>query len=137
MRKNHRHTNHEHNLEYYRAYYDLHKEEQAQQRQNDPALRAKRHQSHMRWARANPDKVAAQGHRRYARKRGAVIRDLTRVQWEEIQTAYDYCCAYCGIRPEKLTMDHVIPLSKGGNHTKSNIVPACRSCNSRKRDKLL
>jgi 5-methylcytosine-specific restriction endonuclease McrA len=36
-----------------------------------------------------------------------------------------------------LTMDHVVPLSKGGPHTKENVVPACRPCNARKKDRLL
>ena len=43
-------------------------------------------------------------------------------------------CQYCGKkkRKDKLTIDHVIPLSKGGAHGPENIVTACRPCNSRK-----
>jgi 5-methylcytosine-specific restriction endonuclease McrA len=46
--------------------------------------------------------------------------------------AYGHCCVYCGRKMQRLTQDHITPLSRGGNHTKSNIVPACRSCNSKK-----
>lgn len=60
---------------------------------------------------------------------------LTLDQWEAIKAAYDYRCAYCGeVKP--LTMDHVIPLTKGGGTTSDNIVPACKSCNSSKGAKL-
>lgn len=45
---------------------------------------------------------------------------------------FDGCCAYCGVKPDKLEMDHIIPLSRGGQHTKSNIVPACFNCNRSK-----
>jgi hypothetical protein len=39
-------------------------------------------------------------------------------------------CAYCGEWKEKLTIDHVMPKSKGGPHfSKFNLVPACRACN--------
>ena len=38
---------------------------------------------------------------------------------------------------DRPTRDHVIPISKGGNNTKENIVPACGSCNSKKKDKIL
>ncbi|MDB4875733.1 MAG: hypothetical protein JWM41_2179 [Gemmatimonadetes bacterium] len=34
-------------------------------------------------------------------------------------------------------MDHVIPISRGGSHTRENVVPACRSCNSKKGDLML
>lgn len=41
-------------------------------------------------------------------------------------------CAYCGTRPERMTIDHVIPLCQGGNNEPRNLVPACVSCNPRK-----
>jgi 5-methylcytosine-specific restriction endonuclease McrA len=44
-------------------------------------------------------------------------------------------CGYCGRRAD--TIDHVVPRSRGGPHTWDNCVAACRSCNSRKADKLL
>jgi 5-methylcytosine-specific restriction endonuclease McrA len=45
-------------------------------------------------------------------------------------------CHYCGQKflPSALTMDHVVPIARGGTSTKGNIVPACRECN---RDKKL
>ena len=61
--------------------------------------------------------------------------DLTFEQWQEILVKYDHRCAYCGV-PNPRTMDHVVSISKGGLHTHSNVVPACRSCNSSKGSKL-
>ncbi len=43
-------------------------------------------------------------------------------------------CQYCG-NHKHLTLDHVIPRSKGGSHTWDNVVIACNSCNSRKGDR--
>ena len=45
-------------------------------------------------------------------------------------------CQYCGSR-SKLTIDHVIPRSKGGDDSWTNLVVACSSCNTKKGDKLL
>lgn len=44
-------------------------------------------------------------------------------------------CFYCGRKfsPSELTMDHLIPLIRGGKSVKSNLVPACKDCNSRKK----
>lgn len=70
-------------------------------------------------------------HRRRFRKANAPVNDLTARQWAQIKTAYGFRCAYCQKR-RKLTMDHVVALSKGGSHTASNIVPACGPCNSSK-----
>lgn len=86
------------------------------------------------WRKANPDKVRAKDQRRRARLLAAPVNDLTAEQWRDIKAAHKHRCAYCGKR-RPLTMDHVIPLSKGGPHTASNIVPACRSCNCSKRDR--
>jgi 5-methylcytosine-specific restriction endonuclease McrA len=70
--------------------------------------------------------------RRRAKQAAAKINDFTYAQWQEIKQVWRYRCAYCGKKTAILTRDHIIPLSKGGNHTVSNIVPACGSCNSRK-----
>ena len=47
----------------------------------------------------------------------------------------DWTCQYCGSRAQ-LTVDHVIPRSKGGGSTWDNIVAACAPCNRRKGDAL-
>ena len=41
----------------------------------------------------------------------------------------DHCCQYCGYKGERLSLDHVIPRSRGGGHTWDNITTACLSCN--------
>ena len=64
-----------------------------------------------------------------------VLSTLTKEEWEALLNQYEYCCAYCGER-KTLTQDHIIPLSKGGNHTKENVVPACNSCNCKKGTKI-
>ena len=43
-------------------------------------------------------------------------------------------CQYCGSSAENL--DHVVPRSRGGTHTWENVVASCRSCNTRKEDRL-
>lgn len=57
---------------------------------------------------------AWQRHQRHLRRAGG---DFTNDQWLIMQRLYGYRCAYCHCRPAKLTMDHVIPLAKGGPHT--------------------
>jgi 5-methylcytosine-specific restriction endonuclease McrA len=49
-----------------------------------------------------------------------------------------YHCLYCGtsVNNTTATMDHVLPLSKGGKTTWENIATACSPCNTRKEDKL-
>ena len=46
----------------------------------------------------------------------------------------DFRCAYCGERfpPEQLTVDHVEPRMRGGDHSDGNLVTACRTCNEKK-----
>jgi 5-methylcytosine-specific restriction endonuclease McrA len=43
-----------------------------------------------------------------------------------------YTCQYCGASHGDLTLDHVVPRSRGGTNTWENLVTACRSCNHRK-----
>src|SRR5262252_3059705 len=87
----------------------------------------------------SPKGVAARARRnlrRRTRKRGILI-TLTAMEWQAILEQYDNRCAYCGATGRLLTIDHKIPISRGGHHTKENVVPACRPCNSRKKDRLL
>lgn len=57
---------------------------------------------------------------------------MTPAAWEFLKKQYHGCCAYCGKKTQRLTQDHVVPLSRGGQHTFRNIVPACHDCNSHK-----
>ena len=47
-------------------------------------------------------------------------------------------CHYCTKQfpPKELTMDHILPLARGGQSTKGNIVPACKECNTKKKSML-
>jgi len=47
----------------------------------------------------------------------------------------NYTCAYCGIKSDKMTVDHVVPKSHGGKNTFENCVTSCKKCNNRKGDK--
>ncbi len=55
------------------------------------------------------------------------------VNRREVLRRDKHSCQYCG-STKQLTLDHVIPRSKGGKHTWDNVVTACERCNSRKGD---
>lgn len=55
-------------------------------------------------------------------------------EWENKKEEFNNLCGYCK-ESKKLTKDHLTPLSKGGTNYISNIIPACKSCNSCKCDK--
>ncbi len=64
-------------------------------------------------------------------------RNLRKTRWWQQKTASG-TCYYCG-RPvgfKNLTMDHIIPLSRGGRSTKDNLAPCCKACNIRKKNSL-
>ena len=61
----------------------------------------------------------------------------TRSEWMRVKSDYRNRCAYCGISGVPMTKDHVVPLARGGSDYIENIVPACKTCNSRKHAKLL
>ncbi len=104
-----------------------------------------RHQASMRrWVRRNPEAFKAIQKKYlvkspvHVRRRAhflKVERTLTAAQWREILEAFNHCCAYCLRGDLPMTQDHMIPVSKGGAHSASNVVPACKSCNSRKNDR--
>jgi len=61
----------------------------------------------------------------------SVVHDLGVEQWEALQEAWGGC-AYCGSTDGPLQRDCVLPISRGGRYTLTNVVPACRSCNASK-----
>ena len=88
--------------------------------------------SSAKYHKENPQVHRESSSRRRARLAGAKINDFTEDMWEWLKEKYESRCAYCGNRFDRLDKDHVIPLSGGGNHTLSNIVPSCRPCNLHK-----
>jgi len=54
---------------------------------------------------------------------------------KEILAKSNYICHYCG-GPAN-TADHIIPVSKGGGHELSNLLPACHDCNSTRQDRTM
>jgi 5-methylcytosine-specific restriction enzyme A len=65
-------------------------------------------------------------------------REMRASQWWKRQLAKGVC-HYCGRRfsVKELTMDHIVPISKGGRTTKGNVVVCCKECNTEKKSKLL
>jgi 5-methylcytosine-specific restriction endonuclease McrA len=49
----------------------------------------------------------------------------------------DWRCVYCGTTAGRLTLDHVVPRSRGGDSTWENVVTSCAPCNLRKGNRLL
>jgi 5-methylcytosine-specific restriction endonuclease McrA len=64
-------------------------------------------------------------------KKNTIV-NLTKEDWESSLEFFDYKDAYTGLEMEKVSQDHVIPISKGGHHTKRNIVPCDQRINSSK-----
>lgn len=97
------------------------------------AHRVENRERKRRYREANPGSTAIYEACRRARKRAAGG-SFSRAEWNALKARYDYRCLRCGKQePEiKLTMDHVIPLSKGGRHVADNIQPLCLSCNCSK-----
>ncbi len=61
-------------------------------------------------------------------------RELRGSQWWKRKLARGRC-HYCGrsFPPKDLTMDHIVPLARGGKSSKGNVVPACKECNNKKK----
>lgn len=83
----------------------------------------------------NPDVAKRAKNKRRARKATAGVFVVTSKDWHRIVTRQRGECFYCG-RSRALSMDHVIPLSRGGTHSIGNIVAACVPCNSSKRTRF-
>jgi hypothetical protein len=81
----------------------------------------------------NPERFSVYDHNHMVlRRRGGRGAGITPGQWVAMVAKYKGRCHHCGCKPKKLTKDHLVPLSRGGIHDASNIVPSCATCNARK-----
>ena len=64
----------------------------------------------------------------------ARARELRKTQWWKRKCAAGVC-HYCKrmVKPRDLTMDHIVPVIRGGKSTKRNLVPVCKECNDKKK----
>jgi 5-methylcytosine-specific restriction endonuclease McrA len=75
----------------------------------------------------------------YMNKRRTLLNNngeyYSELEWERTKNAFGNQCAYCGGK-ERITLDHFVPVTKGGATVISNVVPACKSCNSKKHNTM-
>lgn len=73
----------------------------------------------------------------HLRRERAKARELRASPWWKNRIGQGRC-HYCGaqVPPKELTLDHLVPLVRGGRSSKGNCVPACKACNSQKQSLL-
>jgi 5-methylcytosine-specific restriction endonuclease McrA len=86
-----------------------------------------------RWKKRNPGKLAEYKHRRRSLES---LENWTDEEWQAMLMLYGGQCLSCGAT-ERITRDHVIPLSKGGANTIDNLQPLCVECNCKKGTKTI
>ncbi|MEE4240320.1 MAG: HNH endonuclease signature motif containing protein [Desulfopila sp.] len=71
------------------------------------------------------------------RRQKAKARELRKTRWWQ-QKSGSSICWYCRkkVPPQDITMDHVVPLAQGGKSSKDNLVPACKNCNTKKKNMM-
>lgn len=113
---------------YCRAHAEQRNEYQRKYRKNHQEQTT---QSYKKYASLNKEKINIKNANRKNKFGTNLGRGVTLKEWELIKAIYNNCCFYCGEK-RKLTIDHVVPITKNGYHSISNIVPACQPCNSSK-----
>ncbi len=92
-----------------------------------------------RWAEKNPEKLLERAHVRRTRKLNAgwTPGDPTKVA--DLLAAQNGRCLYCYryLDPADATIEHVVPITRGGLHVRENLAAACLSCNCSKHNKTL
>ena len=69
----------------------------------------------------------------HVRREKAKVREAKKSRWWQQKTA-NGLCHYCGKKfPHvELTLDHIVPIARGGTTAPGNVVPACKACNKKK-----
>ncbi len=70
----------------------------------------------------------------HIRREKAKAREIRASQWWKRKRSSGLCY-YCGrkFKSAELTMDHLIPITRGGKSAQGNLVPACKECNNKKK----
>lgn len=88
------------------------------------------------WKKENPEKRRLSAKIGSARRRARLLKAKTFPSVDtHITNCYGKPCFFCGASSD--THEHLIPISRGGDHSEGNIVPACLSCNQTKSGRLL
>jgi len=82
---------------------------------------------------ANPDVYVRSQHNKRAKMAGVEVFVISR---RDIKKILNSSCTYCG-STKRISVDHVIPISRGGNHSVGNLTAACFSCNSSKNNRFI
>jgi 5-methylcytosine-specific restriction endonuclease McrA len=88
-----------------------------------------------RWTMQNMEHVRSWRAARRAYQRGVTVLPIRPNFWHEAKLAWRGRCAYCDAECPNPERDHFVPLRRFGVHAEHNLVPACRTCNSQKKDK--
>lgn len=114
------------------------KQAAAEQRrpQRDHAARYIRERERRLAYATEPTRMREAARKRRALKRARTSHVVTARDWTRLKSRYHHKCAYCQLS-KPLTLEHVVPLSMGGLHSIGNILPACATCNSSKRDRFI
>jgi 5-methylcytosine-specific restriction endonuclease McrA len=111
---------------------------QMRRRRLDPAVREYQRQ----YQKDHPEQTNARVRQRYARRLAGFVED---VSLEYLIERDEGRCQLCGDQlvpamkfphPKSITQDHIIPLSKGGTHERTNLQLACLVCNQRKNNRM-
>ena len=89
-----------------------------------------------KWCKNHRDAANLYNHNRRVKMYNSGGDGISIKQREELMSSYLNRCAYCG-KTGKLEIDHIVPISNGGEHSINNAVPACRHCNSVKNNRSL
>ncbi len=85
---------------------------------------------------ANPDVGRRALHKRRALARANGVFKVTNRDYRRLLQRHDHKCFYCG-KSGDLTIDHIIPLARGGRQSIGNLIPACTSCNCSKKSRTI
>lgn len=94
------------------------------------------------WCDANPEQKALSDQRNHARRKGAEGHGFNSpCDWYDAFTlGWGDACCYCECAftiENPWTLEHIVPISRGGSHHPENLAPACRRCNYEKHNTLL